>query len=117
MTCYGNCPSDKVCVASDIHVLGCNYGSSVRCCSPKQQTITKRDTDENSEFENYLRDFKSNNWKCSSDDESKEYKEEKILEDYISGIIYGTLDNRRVEIWDDMVGVPYSHLKVASLQK
>ena len=117
MTCYGNCPSDKVRVAKDMHVPGCVHGSAARCCTPKQQTITKRDTDENSEFENYLRSFKNNGGKCSSDDSSKEYKDQIILEDYISGIIYGSPDQRRVEIWDDMIGVPYPHLKVASLQK
>ena len=117
-TCYGNCPSDKVRVAKDMNdVFSCHHGSKVHCCTPKAQTITKRDSDENQEFEKYLRAFFYNDKNCSTVTSSKEYQEQQALEYFISGIIYGTPDSRRIEIWDDMVGVPFPNLKVASLQK
>lgn len=51
--CYANCPADTVRVAMD-HT-GCSGGSAqAECCTPNIKTISKRQSNEDATFEDYL---------------------------------------------------------------
>lgn len=116
-SCYAGCPDGKIRVAMDESLKDCSQGASVRCCTPRYSTVTKRATAPNAEFDTLLGSFLGDPRCVTEETDYTEWGYQNTIIDNIKTIIYGTPDATKLEIWDRQIGTSYPYLKYASLLK
>lgn len=114
--CYGSCPENKVRVAKDLSSDQCSQGGRVRCCSNGFHTITKRDSESSEELRGLLDRFLDDPT-CTDNHKSDDYQYQIRLAWHVKALIFESADARRIEIWDETVGLIFPNLKMAKLRE
>jgi len=116
-SCYAGCPDGKIRVAMDSSLKTCSSGASVRCCTPRYSTVTKRAIAPNREFDTLLESFLSYPHCITEEPDHTAWGYQNTLIENVQTILFGTPDATKIEIWDQRIGTDYIFLKFESLKK